>query len=527
ELVPGKGTAVQEWLQELFINSGCDGRQLGRNICDMTQNKYGNMDDLQSKELLTWSVLNLEKIKRLADDIDEFYKLFGKAYEENQNIISIFRILFVNAEKYGTEEDGMIDIGSLFYQPLSLYVLGKELREDLLSALTDVVDYSVKGAGRNSSRGISFCYAMGFTKEEIEIYARNCPSPHYLALLDAISSWDAPEELFAKEEVDRLMPVEKKKEYDIVYNKKIIDGLPGLVDEKILSSVYYNLYKIDEETGQMIRLGRSICKPYLDINMPNITWTANDPMNWLSLEGMVCGCELVFSSDNTLVYNIPVEIGGKVWNLRMGREFEYSLLDQMANYNEIIDSGRYNIYGFWEGYDSNSIMPSRNVEALSKKAGQEYQLLFPVIGSDGKPNGDYVRSDREQILRVMEVKENPLPAGTYYIEYEIEDYFGRKIILNKIQLNWDGENISYPEGFTWEGEIILKPGAEYQEVETPQEGTSQEGAPQEGNAQEGAPQEGAPQEGAPQEGAPQEGTPQEGNAQEGAPQEGAPQEGTP
>lgn len=40
-----------------------------------------------------------------------------------------------------------------------------------------------------------------------------------------------------------------------------------------------------------------------------------------------------------------------------------------------------------------------------------------------------------------------MPAGTYYLEYEIEDVFMRKTTLDRIEIHWDGENMTFPEDF--------------------------------------------------------------------------------
>ena len=54
------------------------------------------------------------------------------------------------------------------------------------------------------------------------------------------------------------------------------------------------------------------------------------------------------------------------------------------------------------------------------------------------------------MYRVLDVAEIPLPAGTYYLQYEIEDIFMRKTVLDRIEIHWDGENMSFPEDFSWE-----------------------------------------------------------------------------
>ncbi|MBR3642193.1 MAG: hypothetical protein IKN57_01675, partial [Parasporobacterium sp.] len=98
ELVPGNGTAISEWLQELFNTPDCDGRQLGRNICDTTQKKYSDTEDRQSQNMLTWSVINLEKIEQLVNEFDILFKLAGYIYESHPDMLNVFRGFFTNGE---------------------------------------------------------------------------------------------------------------------------------------------------------------------------------------------------------------------------------------------------------------------------------------------------------------------------------------------------------------------------------------------------------------------------------------------
>ena len=69
---------------------------------------------------------------------------------------------------------------------------------------------------------LSFCDAFGFSAEELDIYARNCPSAHYLAFLDAvIPGWTAPEWVY--EAVEPLLDIRERTEYRATIAKRI-DG---------------------------------------------------------------------------------------------------------------------------------------------------------------------------------------------------------------------------------------------------------------------------------------------------------------
>ena len=57
--------------------------------------------------------------------------------------------------------------------------------------------------------------------------------------------------------------------------------------------------------------------------------------------------------------------------------------------------------------------------------------------------------------RALDIGEVALPEGTYYLQYEVNDMFVRPYYLDLIELHWDGEQITFPEDFTWEGTVTL------------------------------------------------------------------------
>ena len=87
---------------------------------------------------------------------------------------------------------------------------------------------------------------------------------------------------------------------------------------------------------------------------------------------------------------------------------------------------------------------SSSVKPLSALAGQEYRLLYP---KDGAAGGTDCTMSRAMILyRQLDVQEIPLPAGTYYLEYEIMDMFMRKTVPERIEIYWDGKEMHFPKG---------------------------------------------------------------------------------
>lgn len=97
-------------------------------------------------------------------------------------------------------------------------------------------------------------------------------------------------------------------------------------------------------------------------------------------------------------------------------------------------------------------MVNRIVKPLSQVADQEFRLLYPV-----DPVGEqYQFSETMTLYRAMDVQEITLPAGNYYLEYEVDDVFMRPSVLERVEFYWDGESMTFQEGFSWDGETRLK-----------------------------------------------------------------------
>ncbi len=453
EMVPGLGTGISDWLEELIINPDTDGRALGRCICDMTKDKYTDSLDLQAREIMTWSVIDLSKIDAVAEVCEEFFGTVCDTYLKDSYRTSLLSVLLMTAEKYGTGREEMRDIASIFYSKQALGLIDIGLRNRMLSAIDEAVVYCVSGVSRSSARGLSFCYAASFTNEELDIYANNCVSPSYLSFLDAVTPWTAPDWVY--EVVPRLPQMNTRDEYKTIVEKRCRDnGIPGyfVTDENFgkVSSVNYKLYWLDEENDRTICYGKTNCR-CIKVE-DGWLWSAIEPMHWPSIEGVTCCIDVVSITWDGSLYNIPVQIGTDDWIIRCGRQYNTMLMDGFTSEDS---KSEYIAYGLWEGYDDESLMPNRNVKSFSQIAGQEFQLLYPVEDENGNETG-YAMSQPLPVYRVLDVKEEYLPAGTYYLEYEIGDMVNRPHVMERVELYWDGENFSFPEGFTWEGTVVIK-----------------------------------------------------------------------
>lgn len=444
ELVAGKGTAVGDWLQEVYNVPECDGEMLGRWICDTTAAKYANEDNESARELLTWSVINLKNVQTLKEYFEACYTVFVQLLEDHPELAVRAARNLMKAERFGNSSDAMMDLYGILYLNSHNSLVSSGLRYELLKVMNEVVTYKVNGPGRARANGLSFCNAASLTPAEMEVYARNCKSPFYLALLDALSSWTAPDWVYAQ--VGRIPEFLELEAYQVKVNKVIYsDGTPAITLEPgynlNVGAVCYTLFQ-KKEDGRLISLGTS--PAYLDGETEeNGIYVANTPWLWPFIDGQPCEIEALtvpVNGGNSVLYNIPIKMEGQRWNLRCAYHPEEDY---------------YKVYGLWNGINSDSQLFNRNVMSLSQVSGQEFNLLYDEDGiTDGKLFGT-VFGPNMTMYRSMEVKEEELPVGVYEMEYTVYDIFMRPMKLPRVEVTWDGERLTVTGG-GWEGQETLK-----------------------------------------------------------------------
>ena len=449
ETVPGKGTALDAWLQALVNNPGCDGRQLGRIVCDETAIKYANLEDEQSQSILTWSVIDLSKVDALVDCWSRFLEQMNDSLRLYPNVLTVYARYLADAEEYGNGADDMRELGDLAYNSSLFNFVDAGVLNGLANALSDAVTYSTHGSGRVGARGLSFYYPMDFDTDSLDLYAMNFPLAEYLAYLEAVLPWTAPD--WVHESVEPVPDIDTIPEFTITVEKRFCaDGMPALNLKDsafIVDRVYYRLYRLNEESGDVVRLGRTNCT--IEVAEQDSDYVvlqrARDPLHWPSVDGVLFCMDMIELRGNTKLYNVPVQIDSRNSVLRCGRTVGYNTDES----GEVVDLNDYVIYGLWEGYDINSELLNRSVLPLPKLSGQEYRFLYPVDGSEKDGKVRYQVSQPLTMNRAPYVEEIPLPAGTYYLEYEVVDVFMRSTIMDRIEFKWDGENMTLSQDDAW------------------------------------------------------------------------------
>ena len=448
ETVPGEGSAIGEWMQALVNHPALDGKWLGRTVCDLTESRYGRTEERDAEKLLTWSVTDLTKIDRLIASLGNLVQQLNDVIAGTPDIASFYVIYLAGAERYGENRQDMYDLGSVIYAETISNTVDPPLLDEAAEALAEAVVYVSRGPEHNGSRGLTFCYPAGADSQALTLYARNFPMPRYLAYLDSISSWEAPEWVYA--ETERLPDIDTIEALQVTVEKMTGgSGIPGICfggTRGNLNEVSAVLYRRDEDSGDILRLGKT--ESMAEVTQDDVIQRIEDPTRWLAVDGQLCSAELSgYSGEDTLLYNIPVQINTDIAILRLGKTVTGRVGDTRTS--------RYEIYGVWEGFSTSGELPDRSVESLAMVAGSEYRPVYPVYGTEG--DARYYHLGRREIMpKALEVTEIPLPPGTYYLEYEITDLFMRTRTLERIEYRWDGEKISFPEGFRWEGKEEIR-----------------------------------------------------------------------
>ena len=91
---------------------------------------------------------------------------------------------------------------------------------------------------------------------------------------------------------------------------------------------------------------------------------------------------------------------------------------------------------------------------------QEFRLLYEQNRDPETGRISYAASEPQRMTRGLIVQEVKLPAGTYEIEFVIDDVFNRSMKLDRVEMEWDGEQMKIrTDG--WEGSETLDIGKYY------------------------------------------------------------------
>ena len=449
EVVSGYGTAFRQWMESLFQNPGCNGKLIGTVICDLTQAKYAEMEDDHAAMQITWSVIELKEIGRVAQTFDDLISFLCDMYEyAPEKLPECMIALIWKTDRFGTGRRFMMDLNSTLKSSATASLIDRDLLNALANALDYSVNYTVNGPLHSDACGLSFCLVGDMTVEERDIMARACRSAPYLALLDALTPyWRAPEWVYSQ--FRRLREVNLS---DYLYSLPelvVEDGIPRIRGDRskmALWNCYYELYRLDEDNSQWIRLGTdlAIMSEQDGGDSGVYEFMMDEPQKWPAIEGRLCDFEFVTMFEDAgadgngrtiLLYDVPIQIGPQQMNLRVGCWRETNARGE--------DRYVYKVYGISAGYSVSTGAPNRTVRPLALMQGQEYRLLYPILlQGQQQEHIQYSAGATATLYQSIVVKEIPLPPGTYACAFVLENCYFRKERTELVEFFWDGSSIS-------------------------------------------------------------------------------------
>ncbi len=448
EVMPGEGSAYEEWLQYLYDIPECDGREIGTEFCDSLQQKYVELGDDMSSAILTASVIDLGEIGNVEAAFDDFFTKIGEMTKdpvEYSNYLYYARL----AEEYCGGRYGMVDLFDLADKARKNGIAEKEATK-LNSAVSRAVLHDVKGKGRSYSHGLSYFDGVSETPPTLDSYVRLAKSIPYLAYLDAVHmDWTAPDWVYEKTEPLGDITYD---DYGLGMELEIGDDgdLELVVDEGMTTivSVDYNLY-IENEDGGWDKLGTGdyvgtdgLGKGYFSADFQGV---------WPAIGDEFCYMEIDDETEAYVRYFTPVYVEevdednpdsadkeGTVLNLAS------AFLKGDADEDETYDEGFYEIYGFMNEDEiiENNSLPGRGTFSLNMMDGAVLRLLYrtydELTGSEIYDRGNTITVSRNMIM-----EEKELPAGEYGYSFLVTDMTGKEIETDMAFLSWDGETAEY------------------------------------------------------------------------------------
>ena len=489
EIMDGDSTNYSSWVQYLYDRPDCSAVQLGKRICDSTQQYYTEKEGSDAESFFTMSLIDLSKTDAVAEafnrfmheaaglvgDPGAFYEYaYQTHYAENYFLATMFDLfdLSQRAEKAG---------------------ISKEITHALQDAVEDAVLYNLRSDNHMHSHGLSVFYPMRNTKNDLDHFARTCKNPEHLAFLDSIClNWEAPAWVY--EETDRHPEMDRK--------AYLVEPEVGYAEDEsgvylTLKSGYdaatflsYALYYRNEDSGALYTLGESgNLIPELDEEGDNFRFWLGFDGKWPTMEGKPLCMSIADETESYILYNVPIQRWNGTAQMRVLVDYEkYGLEEDPEDVPEEVTedgteevtedsaeaetagdeetaqedesvpdeeaagddesaqdeaAGPYELLGIWDGFDAHTGLPGRNITPLSQVDGEDIMLYDVVYSETLDEKADYISSTETKLTKDSRIDEGMLPEGEYLVRFVIRDVFNNTYYSEYITVNWDGETISY------------------------------------------------------------------------------------
>ena len=462
ETLPGLGSNYEEWLQCLYDEPECGPVRVGRIVCDATQILYAEGDNDVYRKGLTFSLIDLGKIDKVAEAFNAYMKEVVSLIPDPAAFGQYLNAVSTTDRFQATE---MWDLYDLARRGIKGGI-SKETGIAVEKAVDDVVLYSIRQAYHPYCHGLSVYLRYSDDRRgSLDRLARSCSNPWQLAFLDAVNlKWDAPEWVT---DVVGEIPQLKNELYTVKYDAGVSEDLSQTslnIYSGISSGGYlrYELQRYNEQDKDWYALGESEDVKLLDMTDEQVSFTANFTGKWPAIDGEFLSIQSQDVMGSKVLLQAPIRLFGfKIFNLRILAEYPEDLNDaapdtaaaDAADAEEAAGAQdvNYDLEGIWDEYNSSTGLVDRNTFSPLELIGMDFDVCRPVysdyLADKGYKNaiGDMKYSDPIPFTMDLSVEDTVLPAGQYRLRYAIKDMLDRTYYTQFFDLTWDGQNAVFAD----------------------------------------------------------------------------------
>lgn len=443
EVMAGEGTNYTKWLQYLYDRPDCTGKQLGKQICDLTQQYYVESGDSSTVSAFTMSVIDLSKIGAVAEATEAFMREVAQLTQDPEAFFQYAGATYY-VDSYMKPE--MCDLFDLTRRAEQAGI-PTNVTHAVQDAVEDAVIYFLRSSNHTYSHGLSIWYKLNAEGKELDHFARTCKNPEQLAFFDAIAlEWDAPDWVY---ETAKRQPALNRADYVIKLDTSVSeDGKEAYMTvvsgEMAATFVSYELMYVDEKSEIIYTLGESgDVDGHVDEATGKIIYHLNFDGCWPTLEGVPLSMSLVDDTEPCAIFNVDVTLDGQS-NMDYLRVVQYYEKTATNENGETVEIPEFELQGIWDGYDEHTGLPGRNINSLSEYKGSKMSLFKLAYSSELKKVSAHTAVSEIIVSPDLKVTKEPLPKGQYMYRFVIRDVFGNRIDSGDFHpVNWDGKNVIY------------------------------------------------------------------------------------
>ena len=445
ETAPVYGASYKEWVPYVYEHPDCDGKDIGKILCEGTKKKYNPVSEAKAQQLendtdlFTFCCMDLSKTEQLEKAFDAMFEKLNQIMEDDPVAYTEIADFTSRAEYMGMDDKWSLDVSDFARKAKQSSAMDDKLCDDVIKAVDDMITCNVTGDGKKHAKGISFFYPLNEPYIYLTTYAPNGSSAPFLAYVDAVNGiWSAPDWVYEQTKVPDI----KDSDYKIIAKPKIDDKGDLTLDipngkECLMTIDGVLAMKSPENDDQWIYLGDSF-KVKGDFEKGH--FTACFDGKWPMIGDKLLSVAESEETDEYVLFNIPVTIddSSEPDYLRAALLFDDELTEERIRLGDY--SGQFKTYGIWEKYEDYSGPPSRQASSLDMYDDSilhvNYQIYDPLERevSDTIPVSDIKIEGQKDLITYGD-----LPSGTYCYSFKLTDALGHVSYSDTYIFSYDSE----------------------------------------------------------------------------------------